>query len=105
MEKRLSHIAAPRRSAQLVGNDELCIGQSHCLVENPIGIEYIKDTNSMNEPITLLDIENKLAELRLRWHNEPINRQIIRRQARALEIAKEKIFKKHPHLQTTMFKG
>ena len=46
----------------------------------------------MSRPtIALLDIENKLATLRILWKEQPHRRYIIKRQARALQIVKEKL--------------
>ncbi len=54
--------------------------------------------------ITDKDIEDKLVVLREKWRDNPMDRRIILRQARALQIAKEKLIKrKHPYQETTSF--
>lgn len=46
--------------------------------------------------ITILEIEGKLSELRQKYKSATAsNREIIKRQARALEIARERIEKKN----------
>lgn len=44
--------------------------------------------------ITIEDVDQKLEQLREQWKTNPAKRQIIKRQARALQIAKEKIMHK-----------
>ncbi len=48
----------------------------------------------MQPTIASLQIEEKLAELRVEYKNNPGRRWVIIRQARALEIAKEKLMEK-----------
>jgi len=50
----------------------------------------------------ILKIEDKLEGLRKRWREEVDNRPIIQIQARALEIAKEKMLEKKDEIEEKM---